>query len=266
VHKMIPCSTIRGMRAIWNGSISFGLVNIPVRMYSGSNPHEGIDLDMLHKDDHAPIRYARICRKDGEEIPWNDIVKGYEYRDGDYVVLTKKELESIDAKKTQTIDILQFVNEPDIDIRYFEKPYYLEVVKGGEKAYALLRAALHKSDKLALAKFVLHGREHVAAIKPIGRALVLTQMRFPTDLREPGELRFPTDGDVSDKEIEMAVKLVKQETKPFIAEDLHDTYTEELEEMIKDKTKGKKLPKKTKAPEKTSSKDLMAALKASLKE
>jgi DNA end-binding protein Ku len=238
-----------------------------VRLYSGSNPHEGIDLDMLHKDDHAPIRYARICRKDGEEIPWNDIVKGYEYREGDYVVLSKKELESIDAKKTQTIDIQQFVDQEDIDIRYFEKPYYLEPVKGGEKAYALLRSALEKSKKLAVAKFVLHGREHVAAVKPVGRALVLNQMRFPTDLREPDALSFPTDRDVTEKELEMALKLIKQETKAFIPEDLHDTYTEELEEMIKDKTKGKKPAKAHSKPvEKTSAKDLMSALKASIKE
>jgi DNA end-binding protein Ku len=236
-------------------------------MYSGTNPHEGIDLNMLHKEDHSPIRFARICRKDGEEIPWNDIVKGYEYRDGDYVELTKKDLAEIDARKTQTIDIQQFVNEPDIDIRYFEKPYYLEVVKGGEKAYALLHAALEKSHKLALAKFVLHEREHVAVIKPVGRALVLNQMRYPTDLREAGDLHLPTSKDVSTKELEMALALVKQETRPFIPEDLHDTYTEELEELIKDKTKGKKPAKAHKAavPEKTSADDLMGALKASLK-
>ena len=255
------------MRPIWNGSISFGLVNIPVRLYSGTNPHEGIDLNMLHKDDHSPVRFARICRKDGEEIPWNDIVKGYEYRDGDYVVLTKKDLAEIDAHKTQTIDILQFVDEPDIDIRYFEKPYYLEVVKGGEKAYALLRAALEKSHKLALAKFVLHEREHVAVIKPVGRALVLNQMRYPTDLREAGDLHLPTAKDVTAKELDMALALIKQETRPFIAEDLRDTYTEELEELIKDKTKGKKPAKQHRpAPEKTSVGDLMSALKASLKD
>lgn len=253
------------MRPLWNGSISFGLINIPVRLFSGSNPREGIDLDMLHKEDHAPIRYARICRKDGEEIPWNDIVKGYEYREGDYVVLSQKELDSIDAEKTQTIDILQFINEEDIDIRYFEKPYYLEVTKGGDRAYALLRKALQKTGKLALARFVMHQREHVAVIKPLGRALVLEQMRFPSDLRQPGELNMPTDKAVTDKELEMAVKLIKQETKPFVAEDLHDTYTEELEEMIKAKTKGKKIKTQSKAPGKTSSKDLMSALKASLK-
>lgn len=261
------CSSISSMRPIWNGSISFGLINIPVRIYSGTNPHEGIDLDMLHKDDHAPIRYARICRRDGEEIPWDDIVKGYEYQEGDYVVLTKKELEAIDAERTQTIDILQFLNEDDVDIRYFEKPYYLEVVKGGEKAYALLHAALHKSGKIALTKFVLHEREHVAVIKPVGRALVLNQMRFPSDLREPGELHFPTNKDVSEKELEMALKLVRQETGPFIPEDLRDTYTEELEEMIKAKVKGKKPKTAGKKPKKeTASKDIMAALKASLKE
>lgn len=255
------------MRPLWNGSISFGLVNIPVRLYSGSNPREGIDLDMLHKDDHAPIRYARICRKDGEEVPWDDIVKGYEYRDGDYIVLTKKELDSIDAKKTQTIDIKQFIDQTDIDLRYYEKPYYLEPVKGGEKAYALLRAALEKSGKLALATFVMHEREHIAAIKPVGRALVLNQMRFPTDLRQPTDLHLPTDKDLSEREVEMALKFVKQETRPFIAEDLHDTYTEELEEMIKDKAKGKK-PKKTAShtTSTTTAGDLMAALKASLRE
>ncbi|MBX6333887.1 Ku protein [Candidatus Saccharibacteria bacterium] len=228
------------MRPIWNGSISFGLINIPVRMYSAANPRQGIDLDMLHKSDHAPIRYARICRKDGQEL---------------------------DVAKTQTIDIQQFVDEGEIDIRYYEKPYYLEVDKGGDKAYALLRVALQKSGKLALAKFVLHEREHVGVIKPVGRALVLNQMRFPTDIREPGELSLPTDKGLTDKEIEMALKLIKQETRPFIAEDLHDTYTEELEELIKAKTKGKK-PKKisTRAPEATTAKDLMAALKASLKE
>lgn len=255
------------MRPLWNGSVSFGLVNIPVRMYSGTNPRQGIDLDMLHKDDHAPIRYARICRKDGEEVPWDDIVKGYEYRDGDYVVLSQKELDSMQVEKTQTIDIKQFVDEPDIDIRYFEKPYYLEVVKGGEKAYALLRTALQKSHKVALVTFVMHERQHIAVIKPVGRALVLNQMRYPTDLREPGELNLPTDKDVTDKELEMALKLVKQETKPFIPEDYHDTYTEELEDLIKAKTKGKKMPKSSKAaPKETSAKDLMQALKASLKE
>lgn len=253
------------MRPVWNGSISFGLVNIPVRMYSGANPREGIDLDMLHKEDGGRIRYARICRKDGEEVAWDDIVKGYEYRDGDYIELSQKDLDRLDAKKTQTIDIQQFVDAGDIDIRYFEKPYYLEPVKGGAKAYALLHKALEISNKSGLAKFVMHEREHLGAITPVGKALVLNQMRFPTDLREGSDLELPSDKEVSAKELDMALKIVRQETKPFIPEDFHDTYTEELEELIKDKTKGKKPAKSTRAPEHTSSKDLMSALKASLK-
>lgn len=254
------------MRALWSGSISFGLVNIPVRLYSEVNPHDGIDLDMLHKDDHAPIRYARICRKDGEEIPWNDIVKGYEYRDGDYVVLTKKDIDSLDAEKTETIDIQHFINEDEVDIRYLEHPYYLEPAKGGDKAYALLRAALESSGKLALAKFVLRQREHLAVIKPVGKALVLNQMRFPTDLREATDLTFPNESAVTKEEVKVALKFVSQETRHFIPEDYHDTYTDELEEMIKAKTKGKKPAKKHEKSPDTSSKDLMSALKASLKE
>lgn len=254
------------MRPIWTGSISFGLVNIPVRMFSGVRPHEGIDLDMLHKQDKSPIRFARICRKDGEEVPWDDIVKGYEYRDGDYIVLTQKELDSIDAEKSQTIDIQHFVAEGEIDIRYFERPYYLEPVKGGEKAYALLRAALEQSDKLALAKFVFHQREHIGVIKPVGRALVLNQMRFPTDLREATDLQFPDDKNLQPAEVKVALKLVSQETGHFVPEDYHDTFTEELEEIIKAKTKGKKVsPKRSAAPTETSAKDLMSTLKASLK-
>ena len=221
---------------------------------------------MLHKEDHGRIRYARICRKDGEEIAWDDIVKGYEYRDGDYVELTKSDFDKANPKKTQTVDIQLFVEASEIDIRYFEKPYYLEPIKGGEKAYALLRAALEKTDKLAVAKFVIHEKEHLGAIKPIGNALVLNQMRFPTDLREATGLKFPSSKDVTDKEVDVAVKLIKQETKHFIPEDFHDTYTEELEEIIKAKTKGKKAPAHKAAPKDTSSSDLMATLKASLQE
>lgn len=252
------------MRPLWNGSISFGLVNIPVRMFSAVESRDGINFDMLHKDDNAPIRYARICREEGKEVEWDDIVKGYEYEEGKYVVFTPEQLHELAAGKSSTIDIQQFVTEGEIDIRYFDKPYYLEPVKGGEKAYALLRQALQKSDKLALAKYVMHEREHLGVIKPVGRMLVLTQMRFPSDIRAGGDLSFPAGKDVSDREVDVALKLIKQETKSFIAEDWHDTYTEELEDRIKAKIKGKKpTPKKPKKHEDTAG-DLMSALKASL--
>jgi len=255
------------MRPIWTGSISFGLVNIPVQMFSGAETREGIELDMLHKKDGGRIRYARICRKDGDEVPWDEIVKGYEYREGDYVVLTPEDLDKADARKTQTIDIQQFVQEGEIDIRYFEKPYYLEPGKGGDKAYALLHAALEQSDRLALAKFVVHEREHLGVIKPVGRALVLMQMRFPTDLREARNLKFPDGTGLNKDELKVALKLIAQETKHFIPEDFRDTYTEELETLIKEKTKGIKKPRThEKPPADTSAHDLMAALKASLKD
>jgi len=254
------------MRPIWTGSISFGLVNIPVRMFSGVSPHEGLDLTMLHREDHAPIRYERVCRKDGEEVPWEDIVKGYEYREGDYIVLTQKDFEKANPRKTSTIDIQQFVESHEIDVRYYEKPYYLEPTKGGDKAYALLRGALADSNKVAIVKFVIHEREHLGMITPLGRALILNQMRFPADLRSGSDLQLPTDKDVSKRELEVAIQLIKQETKHFIPEDFHDTYTEELEEIISAKVKGQKpKPGPAKPDKTTTAADLMATLKASLK-
>lgn len=254
------------MRPIWTGSISFGLVNIPVRLFSGTHPRQGIDLDMLHKDDHSPIRYARICRHDGEEIAWEEIVKGYEYKDGDYVVLTRQDFEKADAHKTKTIDIEQFVIETEIDIRYFEKPYYLEPEEGAEKAYALLREALERTGKLALVKYVLRQREYLGVLKPVGHALVLNQMRFPSDLRNAADLKFPSEKIVDEKELAIALTLIQHQTKHFMPEDFHDTYTETLEKIISQKAKGH-TPKATgRAPRKTTSKDLMSALKASLDE
>lgn len=253
------------MRPLWKGSISFGLVSIPVLMFSATETREGIEFTMLHKTDQSPIRYARICKKDGEEIAWDDIVKGYEYAEDEYIVLTPKELEEIETERSSTIDIQQFVREGEIDIRYFEKPYYLEPVKGGEKAYALLRSSLDKAGVLAVATYATHERQHLAVIKPVGRALVLTQMRFPTDLRPAANLNFPTDKVVSERELEMAQKLIRQGTGPFIAEDYRDTYTEELEDIIKAKVKGKKPAKqKASAHKDAPAKDLMSALKASL--
>lgn len=253
------------MRPIWTGSISFGLVNIPVNLYSGTNPRKGLDLDMLHKIDHSPIRYARICRKDGKEIPWDEIVKGYEYKDGDYIILSPKDLQKADAKKAKTVDIQSFVEEHEIDVRYFEKPYYLEPIKGGEKAYALLHEALEKSKKVAVVLWVFHAREHLGVIKPVGNTLVLDQMRFPTDLRQGSGLNIPDKKGISEKEVDAALALIKQQTKHFIAEDFHDTYTEELEAMIEQRAKGKKYKSPPGPGKKTESKDLMATLKASLK-
>lgn len=252
------------MRALWTGSISFGLINIPVRLYSGSDSRDGIDLRMLHKKDLSPIRYSRVCRKDGKEIPYDQIVKGYEYQDGDYITLEEADFKKADAEKTTAIEISLFADAREIDIRYYDKPYYLEPAKGAEKPYALLREALAKSGKVAVARFVMRGREHLAAITPVERALVLEQMRFTDELRRPTGLKLPTGGHVAASEIELAMKLVKQLSGAFIPEDYHDTYTEELEEIIEEKAKGHKPKPHGKAPTITKSHDLMATLKASL--
>jgi len=248
---------------MWTGSISFGLVNIPVRLYSGTES-KGLDLNMLHSKDGGRIRYARICRKDGKEVPWNEIVKGYEHQEGDFIVLTKEDFEKADKKETNALDIQQFVDREEIDIRYFEKPYYLEPDKKAAKAYALLHEALKESGKLALVKFVIRQREHLGVILPIGRGLVLNQMRFPEELRHGGDLSLPTGKETTKAEVEMGKELIKSQTKPFIPEDYHDTYTAKLEAIIEEKAKGKKPVAKGKEPEPTQTKDLMAALKASL--
>jgi DNA end-binding protein Ku len=251
------------MRSIWSGSVAFGLVNIPVKLYRASQTHEGLDLDMLHKQDHAPIRYARVCREDGEEIPYDEIVKGYEYRKGDYVILTQDDFKKADAKKTKTIEIKQFVDEAEIDSRYYDRPYFLEPDKGAERAYALLRDALARTQKVALAKYAMRARDNMGVIKPLGNALILNQMRFPADLRNPADLKFP-DQKAAKQELEMAIALIKQLDKPFIPEDWHDTYTEELEEIIQEKAKGHKPKTRGKPPKETDVKDLMSTLKASL--
>ncbi|HEY6736767.1 MAG TPA: Ku protein, partial [Candidatus Saccharimonadia bacterium] len=189
-------------------------------------------------------------------------VKAYEYDDGRFVVLDEDDFKAAQGEKSATIDIAEFTDEDQIDVRYLERPYYMEPAKGGEKAYALLREALRESGKIGVARFVLRARQHLAAIKPVGGVLVLNQMRFPADLKAPGGLKLPARGLAKPEELDMAHKLIDQLTKPFIAEDFHDTYTEELEVRIEAKVKHEPLPEKAKpaAPVK----DLMAALKASL--
>jgi DNA end-binding protein Ku len=253
------------MHVVWSGSISFGLVTIPVKMFSGSQSRDGIDLDMLHKKDKSPIRYARVCRKDGQEVPYEDIVKGYAIADDEYIVLTDEDLEQANVQKSKSIRIKQFAAAAEIDSRYYDKPYYLEPDNGGEHAYALLRDALAASDKVALGLLAMRTRENMGAITPLGNGLLFNQMRFPADLRQPTELVFP-DEKANKEELRMALELIKQLDKPFIPEDWHDTYTEELEALIKRKAKGHKTATTAHTlPDATKAQDLMAALQASLK-
>lgn len=252
------------MRAIWTGSLSFGLINIPVRLYSATEDH-ALSFDMLHKKDLSPIRYARICKADGKEIPYEDIVKGYQYEDGDYVVLVDEDFKRANIKKTKLIEITDFIDEKEIDPIYYEKPYYLEPGKGADKAYLLLRESLKKSKKVGLARFVLHNREHMATIKPYEQIIVLDQIRYKSEIRNPSSLQAPEQVKTSSQEINMAIKLIDQFTSHFHPEKYHDTYSEELMNIIQEKAKGKKhRAVKGKEPKVTDMKDIMRLLKDSL--
>lgn len=253
------------MRAIWSGAISFGLVNIPVKLFSGTGSHS-LDLDMLRKDDLCPISFKRVCRADGEEVPWNDIVKGYEYKDGDYVVLNNEDFEKANVQKTKTIDILDFVDEKEVDSIFYEKPYYLEPAKTGTKPYALLREALKKSKKVGIASYVIRNREHIAVVKPYGKLLLLNQLRYHDEIRETKELDLPKEDIVNDKELKMALTLIEQLTTKFNPESYSDTYIEDLKKIIEAKAKGKKPKAKGKEPKETKVYDMMELLKKSLKE
>src|SRR5437773_870667 len=196
------------MRAIWSGSLSFGLINIPVKLYSASE-ERGLNLDMLDKATHKPIGYARVIRGTQQEVKWENIVKGYKYRNGDYIVLLDEDFKAASPEKTRTIDIVSFTAESEIDPKYYEKPYYLEPDAKSTKAYALLREALAKSRKVAVASFVMREREHVAVIKPAGNVLLLDQLRWDEDIRSTSGLNLPGRESFKERELDMALQLVE---------------------------------------------------------
>lgn len=251
------------MRAIWSGAISFGLVNIPVKLYSAAGD-SNLDFDMLAKQDLSPIKYVRVATSDGREVPYKDIVKGYEIEKGKYVVLTDKDFEKANAQKTKSIEILNFVQEEEINPIYFDKPYYLEPDKTAAKPYALLREALKKSGRVGIATYVLRNREHLAVLKATEDVIILNQMRYHADVRDPAELKLPDEKAISSKEVDMAIKLIDQLTEKFAPEQYKDTYIDELKKMIEAKAEGKTIEVKGEAPQPTKVKDLMDVLKASL--
>jgi DNA end-binding protein Ku len=250
------------MKALWKGSISFGLVNIPVKLYSASQSHT-LDLDMLRKGDLCQVRFMRVCREDGKEIPYKEIVKGYKYENGDYVVLTDKDFENANVEKTHTIDILHFVNEKEVDAVYFEKPYFLEPEKSGTKSYALLREAIKETKKVGLGTFVLKNREHVGIVRLYKDVLTFNQIRYADEVRSTSELTVPA-AKVTQKEVDMAVTLVKQLTKKFNPKEYKDTYVDELKKIIAKKAKGQKVTPKGKVHKPSSANNLMKLLKQSI--
>lgn len=249
------------MRSIWTGAIGFGLVNIPVKLYSAIQQSE-LNLDMLDKKDHSNIRFQRVNEKTGKEVPWANIVKAYNY-DGKYVVLDDEDFKKASPEKSKMIEISEFVEESEVNSIYFDTPYYLEPAKGGEKAYALLTEALKKTGKAGLATFVLRTKESLALLKTSDKVLTLQKIRYEEEIRDTGELKIP-DSAPKPAEIKMAVSLIEQLTAKFDISKYKDTYSAELMKLIEAKAKGKKLAKPTMKVVHSRSQDLMEQLKASL--
>ena len=256
-------------RAIWSGSISFGLLNVPVRLYSAVSK-QTVRFRELREGDGSRVKHKRVAESDGKEVPYEKIVKGYEYAPDQYVVLSRDELSELEPQRSRAIEIQDFVDLDEIDPIYFEQPYYLGPDKGAERAYALLVQAMKDARKVAVARFVLRNKEHLAAIRPMGDVLTLTTMRFHDEVSSPQDL----DGEVFEeakpkkpekRELEMATQLIESLTSDFDPDKYRDEYREELLDLLERKAEGKEVvsapseePKPTKAP------DLMAALEESL--
>lgn len=249
------------MRSIWNGSISFGLVSIPIKLYSASEESR-VDLNMLDRRDEARIRYKRINENTGKEVKWNDIVKGFK-KNGHFVILEDEDFEKANMRKSKTIDIQEFVEESEVADVLFKKPYFLEPQKNAEKPYLVLYEALEKTKKFGVATFVMRQKEHLCLIGVYKKNLVLYLIRFADELRDPGELEIPK-AQVSEKEVDMAVSLIKEYTTKFNFEEYKDIYNEQLMEIINKKSKGQKIKAEDYTDEPTEADDLMSKLKASL--
>jgi len=219
------------MRAIWKGSISFSLVNIPISLYAATRSEE-LKFRLLRKSDLSPINYKRVAEVDGKEVAWEEIVKGYEYEKGKFVVLKEEDFRRADIEATQTVEIVEFVPLAEIDPMFFDKPYYLEPQKTGAKAYALLREALKGSGKVGIAKVVIKTRQHLATIKPEKNALVLELMHFSEELVEPGALQVPGAQEMGAREMQMAKELIEKMAGHWHPERYTDDYRHALMELI----------------------------------
>jgi len=251
------------MRAIWSGAIGFGLVNIPVKMFSATQD-SNIDLDMLDKHDNAKIRYSRVNENTGEEVAWGDIVKGYKMGNK-YVVLDEADFEAAAPKKAQVIEIEEFIAEGEIDTTFYEAPFYLAPDKGGEKGYALLREALEETDKIAIGTYVMRGKEHLCMLRAEEDVIVLNRLRFAEEIRDTAELELPGKTGIKPNELKVAKALIEQLTnKKFSIKKYKDTYHSALMKLIKAKAKGTHVPEPKFTLVRSSTKDLMKQLKESL--
>src|ERR1044072_8739583 len=221
-------------RAIWKGSISFGLVNIPIALYPATRKEE-LKFRLLRAKDLSPVNYKRVAAKDGKEVPWDEIVKGYEYEKGKYVVLKDEDFQRVDLEATQTVDIQDFVELEEIDPMFFYKPYYLEPQKGGDKAYVLLRDALKKSGKVGIAKVVIKTRQYLAGVKPEDGVLVLELMHFADELADASKLHVPKKLEAGKREKDMAKTLLGSMSAKWDPEKYHDDYRDAVMKVIEEK-------------------------------
>lgn len=250
------------MKAIWTGAIGFGLVNIPVRIFSATKDSE-LDLDMLDKKDHARIRFKRVNEVTGREVDWDNIVKGYDLN-GKYIVVTDEDFAKASPEKSKIIEITEFVSEAEIDSIFYETPYFLEPQKSGEKAYALLREALKKSGKVGVGNYVMRSKEALCVLKPLDQVIVLNKIRFAGEIRDINEINAPGKSSIKPAEMQMAQALISQLSGKFDIAKYKDNYTDELLKLIRAKAKGKMATVPQLRVVHNKSKDLMSQLKASL--
>jgi DNA end-binding protein Ku len=258
---------------LWKGAISFGLVHIPVEMYPATTEH-ALDLTMLDRRDFSPVGFKRYNKSNNKEVTWDDIVKGYEYTDGEYVVLTDEDLRRANVEATQTIDILAFVDAGEVPLLYYEQPYYLAPGKGGDKVYALLRETLRKTGKIGIANVVIRVKQHLAALVCEGDVIVMNTLRYSDEIRATDDLKIPSStakaAAISDKELKMAMALVEGMSEDWKPEQYHDTYREDVLKLVEQKVKAKQtktitMPGKEKAPASSGNViDLVALLQQSL--
>lgn len=251
------------MRSIWKGSIGFGLVNIPVKLYSAVQ-QSTLDFDMLDNKDHAKVKYVRVNEHSGKEVEWSHIVKGFYYKNN-YVVMEPEDFEAAAPEKTKIIEIKEFISEDEISPLYYETPYYLEPEKSGYSAYGLLREALKKSGKIGLSSFVLRNAEVLCLIKPLDDMIIVHRIRFPEEIKAATEFDVPRAKAIKPAEMKIALAIIKQFTGKFDEDKYEDEYTKELMKIIRQKAAGKQTKIKKLVPVKIASKDLLEQLKASLK-
>lgn len=251
------------MRSIWTGHIAFGLISIPVNLYSAVSD-DRIHFSMLHEKDGAHIRYKRVSQKTGKEVPWDEIVKGYEVSKGEYVTFTHDELDELDVKTMRVIDIDTFVELDDIDPIYYDTTYYVAPGEGGEKAYQLLVRALREQSRVGIAKFAMREKEHLCALRVKDDMFVLETMHWPAEIRDPDIEGLDRRAQIREREVEMAMNLVDQLTGPFEPERYRNTFEQHLKKAAQAKLKGKEITRTPEAEDAEPVSDLMELLRQSL--